>query len=64
MNYFALGGSILSAVLALFLLLCVITTVIGRRKWKDPFWGPILNAVLIAGFGTAAVAFYRMAVSA
>jgi hypothetical protein len=63
MNYFALAGGVISAVLALVFLLVIVRCSLGNGRWADPFWGPILNSVLIGAFATAAAAFFRMAVA-
>jgi hypothetical protein len=64
MNYFALLGALLTGVLALASLCLIIGIGIGKGRWYDAFWGPVLNALSVACFGTAAVAFFNMAVSA
>lgn len=64
MNYFALAGAILSALIALNSLGMILRTVSGRRRWQDPHWAFLLNAGVVAGFGTAAVAWFNVAVGA
>ena len=64
MNYFALAGAILSTVLALNSLTLIVVARMGKRKWNDAFWGPIIHTVLVAAFATAAVAWFNVAVGA
>lgn len=64
MNYFALLGAFLTGALALARLSLIIGSGLGKVRWADSFWGPILNTLSVACFGTAAVAFFNTAVSA
>lgn len=60
MNYFALAGAILSAVLALNSLAMIAIALGGKRRFKHPLAFP-LHAVLVAAFGAAAIAWFNVA---
>jgi hypothetical protein len=60
-NYFALAGAILSALIALWSLSQILRTQFGQHRFTWA-WAFPLNALLVAGFGTAAVAWFNVAV--
>ena len=60
MNYFALAGAFMAAVLGLTTMLSFVRVALGKAKWHDDVWGPLLNVAWAALLFTLAAWLFSM----
>lgn len=61
MNYFALAGGIVAALLGLNAILSFVRVAFGKARWHDTTWGPIVNVLWAAAALTLSVWLFSVA---